>query len=200
MVYENIDFDTERHILKTPDQLLTPGYSDQSLALVSKTIPASLLATCRLINAEVRQFLEPKLALLRDTDRFHLAMDMSLYFSFQECNGSLVPDIMKKVYASSKVPPPNVYILDLNTFERGMPEFDQIDRFVRKCIDAAANPYPRTFSVGLRCPDSLSAPFRKTCMEMENRTARRWLADLGDGRIRMKFREMEELVREGREE
>jgi hypothetical protein len=42
------------------------------MIVISKSLPTALLTSCRVIFAEAKPFLEFKLVVLRDTERFHL--------------------------------------------------------------------------------------------------------------------------------
>lgn len=67
------------------------------------------------------------------------------------------------------------------------------------CVDAALNPFPRTFTVALRLPDDWNAAERPVYVDNFGFTVHRdWLDGIQSERIRVC--DVEELVREGRDE
>jgi hypothetical protein len=108
MVYERINVETQRHVILWRDA--EPDKADEhTIVLTSQSLPVVLLATCRLVYTEATPYLRPKLALLHDTDRFRLTVDVEYLGVFMQFHLCLTRVIAKREYCSSS-PRVNRYI------------------------------------------------------------------------------------------
>jgi hypothetical protein len=142
MVYERISFDTNRYELQDPEWLpgrfemkdshpmpewIPDDTSDHpSLVLVTKSLSSAILASCRLINAEARGFLAPKLALLKHSEGFHLNIHVdAIHILFAMFEDDTTGD------GSS------AYTLFEYTYTQADPEYTNINLFVKKISSIA---------------------------------------------------------------
>jgi hypothetical protein len=206
MVYERISFETSRHELKDFEWI--PGrwemrdshpmpewvcddtmMSDHpSMILVTKSLPVAILASCRLINAEARRFLAPKLALLQDSERFHFNIHVDAIDTFF----ALHNDDTTQDGVSS-------YTLYNKTYTQDSPEYPEIDSFVRKASSLAYRGFPRTTSIAIRYSDQYNHDEQEEDLDDTRRRARDIrLSQFIPGIIRICH--VRELIEEDREE
>jgi hypothetical protein len=151
MVYERIQFDTRRYELEDPQCQHTcmPADDRPLMVLVSKTLPTAILASCRLINAEAKRFLAPKLALLRESERFHFVIHLYATNTFALYGGNTIVDCVIKDRVV--VPKPSVYSLYGKIYTHAEPEYPDIKQFVQK-VSMAYWEYPTTTTIAIRFP------------------------------------------------
>jgi hypothetical protein len=203
MVYERISFDTNRYELQDPEWLhgrfemkdsdpmpewIPDDTGDHpSLVLVTKSLSSAILASCRLINAEARGFLAPKLALLKHSERFHFNCHVdAIHILFAMFDDDTIGD------GSS------AYTLCDNTYTQADPEYTDIDLFVKKVSSIAWWGYPRTTSIAIRYTEEFNHEEQEDHLDDTRRQARdSRLSQFIPGTIRIC--NVRKMIEEGRE-
>lgn len=127
IVYENLDVETTRHVLD-----VYPGHRDKTISLVSNTLPVAILSTCKLLNAEATPTLEPKLAALCDTYRYHLVLELGASLCLKFDNASRIRSMAEQIiskHTAAEVSFPIAYERGLGSIpvDQKQPGFDDID-------------------------------------------------------------------------
>jgi hypothetical protein len=183
MVYERITINVTHTVLRD----LTYG-SFASIDLLSSTLPVALLATCHLVHIEASPVLQPKIALLRDTDRFSLVIDQLAYSDFAMPPENICSITLERknmlLHGQLIVPPPEFRVQGVY-IDHTHAAFQDLDAFTKSLAALTTTGFPTTTTICIRTHRSQSNSLsERFCRTIKNPSMRRDLDALIPGQVR----------------
>jgi hypothetical protein len=183
MVYERISINVTHMVL----QDLTYG-PFASINLLSRTLPVALLATCRLVHTEASPVLQPKIALLRDTDRFSLIIDQMAYSTFAKPPENLCSIALERknmLLQKQPILPPSDFRVHGVPIGHTHAAFRDIDEFTKSLAALTTTGFPTTTTITIRTHRSQSEILsERFCKTIKQPFMRRDLDALIPGQVR----------------
>lgn len=190
MVYERGVINIKHHVLQNPVNV----NRDTSISLLSRTLPVARLATCRLVQAEASPFLHPKIALLRDSDRFSLIIDQLAYLPFvmpSEILCTIALERKRLLLRGGPMPPPFEFRIQRARIGHTHRAFHDVDDFTRSLATLTTTGFPKTTTIAIRIPEN--QPQNDTnyfCANVrDNASTRRHLDALMPGQVHFVMRQ-----------